>query len=233
MIHIPYDKVYQDFKNAGLKLETPKFEYRGTKQKVIVTNGTYKTLIKYENFKKVNKVSCWFTKGNPYIIDNINKYLEINKNSNFKCLSNEYIDRNSLLEFRCTRCNNKIYMSWFNASREINHKNHYGISCENCDGRLESVHATVLKQIFLHEYPDTILEERSCVNPNTGVVMATDIVNHNLKIAIEIQGQFHEWEDQKRRDCIKKAFWINKGYKFYDFPIKDTSVLEYIKLFFP
>lgn len=233
MKQIPYDKVYQDFKKSNLKLETPQQDYRGIKQKLIVTDGVYRTLIKYENFRTTNRVSCWFCKDNPYIIDNINKYLEINKHGNFKCLSSQYVDRNSPLEFCCTRCGKRIALSWFNASRELNHKNHYGISCDNCDGRTESIHATVLKQIFQHEYPDTILEERSCVNPNTNAVMATDIVNHRLKIAIEIQGQFHEWEDQKKRDRIKKNFWVKKGYTFYDFAIEGTSVLEYVQLFFP
>ena len=63
--------------------------------------------------------------------------------------------------------------------------------------------------------------------------MCTDIVNHRLKIAIEIQGQFHEREAQKERDKIKRDYWINKGYLFYDYKIDKVSVLDYCKLFFP
>ena len=65
----------------------------------------------------------------------------------------------------------------------------HGITCDKCDGINESLHALVLKQVFMHEYPDTILEDRSCVNPITNAVMPTDIVNHKMKIAIEIQNK--------------------------------------------
>jgi len=63
---------------------------------------------------------------------------------------------------------------------------HRGIVCSNCDERTESLHALVLKQLFVHYYPDTEIEEKSCINPETGRIMATDIVNYRLKIAIEI-----------------------------------------------
>ena len=109
----------------------------------------------------------------------------------------------------------------------------HGITCDKCDGINESLHALVLKQVFMHEYPDTILEDRSCVNPITNAVMPTDIVNHKMKIAIEIQGQFHRFDNQKVKDKIKKNFWKNKGYSFYDYSIDKISVLNYLKLFFP
>ena len=90
-----------------------------------------------------------------------------------------------------------------------------------------------LKQLFKHYYPDTIEEDLSCVNPDTNKIMPTDIVNHRLKIAIEIQGQWHKYEKQQLRDRIKKEYWINRGYEFYDYPIDGVSVLEYAKYFFP
>lgn len=105
--------------------------------------------------------------------------------------------------------------------------------CPNCDKNTESVHALVLKQIFKHYYPDTIEEECSCINPNTQRVMPTDIVNHRLKIAIEVQGQYHKMDSQKERDIIKKQFWQSKNYSFYDYPIDGISVLSYIQYFFP
>ena len=95
------------------------------------------------------------------------------------------------------------------------------------------MHALVLKQIYKHYYPDSIEEDPSCINPNTGKVMPTDIVNHRLKIAIEVQGQWHKHEDQKQRDCIKKQYWINRGYTFYDYEIDHISVLDYVRYFFP
>ena len=110
---------------------------------------------------------------------------------------------------------------------------HSGVKCPNCDEHFESLHALVLKQIFKYYYPDTIEEDLSCVNPLTGHILPTDIVNHRLKIAIEVQGQWHRFENQKTRDRIKKDFWMNNGYTFYDYGIDNVSVLDYIKYFFP
>lgn len=104
--------------------------------------------------------------------------------------------------------------------------------CPNCDGRTESVHALVLKQMFKYYYPDTIEEEKSCINPLTGCIIPTDIVNHRLKIAIEIQSEWHDKEYQKIKDKIKKDFWINKGYKFYDPDIRNFTILGMCQLFF-
>ena len=167
------------------------------------------------------------------IIKQLNDYFEKERNGNFICISSldEIKNRNSIVKFVCTRCGCIIEKSIFNATRQDG--THHGIQCPNCDEHIESLHALVLKQIFTHYYPDTVLEDRSCINPNTNAVMATDIVNHRLKIAIEVQGQWHRFEKQKERDRIKKQYWLSKGYEFYDYEIDLVSVLEYIQLFFP
>lgn len=228
-----YDDLYKKLHERGLEILTDKKDYIDLKHKVVISNGKYKTYIRPEHFVYSNKKiePYWFGKNNPFILDNINIFLKEEKNGNFICLSDKYIDRNSLLNFQCVRCGQIFKLSWFNASRK--EKNHRGIICKNCDEHLESLHASILKQMFLHYYPDSIVEERSCENPNTGKIMPTDIVNHRLKIAIEIQGQFHEHEKQKVKDKIKKDFWIDKGYAFYDYKIEGVSILDYIKLFFP
>lgn len=80
--------------------------------------------------------------------------------------------------------------------------------------------------------PDTIVEEKSCINLITNKIMPTDIVNHRLKIAIEIQSEFHDNEYSKVKDKVKKDFWQNKGYSFYDPDIRNYSILEICQLFF-
>ena len=89
---------------------------------------------------------------------------------------------------------------------------------------IESSHALVLKQVWLYEYPDTITEDKSCINPLTNHPLPTDIVNHNLKIAIEIQSWFHDFKDQQEKDEIKRNFWINKGYSFYALDQRDYTI---------
>lgn len=97
----------------------------------------------------------------------------------------------------------------------------------------ESAHATALKQVWMHEEPDTICEEQSCINPATGHIMPTDIVNHRLKIAIEVQSAFHDVEEQKIKDGEKKKFWINSGYDFYALDHRDYTIIDMIQIFFP
>lgn len=168
--------------------------------------------------------------NNDYSLYNIRRYLELN-NVHFKCISNEYVSATSDLEFECTKCGEHVFTPWNNVRRDDDRNRHHVI-CPNCDGRTESVHALVLKQIFKHEYPDSIEEEHSCRNPATGKILPTDIVNHRLKIAVEIQSQWHDFEDKKAPDAYKKQFWIDKGYSFYDPDIRDYSVLEMCQIFF-
>lgn len=169
---------------------------------------------------------------NLYSIYNINRYL-VNSNIPFRCISSFYINNITDLEFVCDRCGSHVMKPWINIHRNDRDKqSRYHITCPNCDGRLESIHALVLKQIFKHYYQDTIEEERSCVNPSTGKVLPTDIVNHRLKIAIEIQSQWHDFPDQKVTDSYKKKFWLDKGYSFYDPDIRNYTVLEMCQLFF-
>ena len=172
-----------------------------------------------------------FSLKNPFTLNNINNYLKLNKNGKYTCISNKYLGNREMLMFKCQHCGTVFQNKWVNVYRKGNNRN--GIQCPFCDGKTESNHAMILKQVFLHEYPDTIVEERSCINPKTNCSLPTDIVNHSLKIAIEIQSWFHEKEDQKIKDKIKKDFWQSKGYSFFDPDIRDYTILELIKLFFP
>lgn len=171
-----------------------------------------------------------FDKSNDYTIYNINHYCELN-NIPFTCISDEYISANNPLSFICKRCGEMIETTWRNINKRDNANRHH-IICPNCDGRNESLHASVLKQLFLHYYPDTIVEDKTYINPITHRVCPTDIVNHKLKIAIEIQSQWHDYDNIKIKDKMKKEFWINNGYDFYSPDIRDYSILKLCQLFF-
>lgn len=222
-------------KNKDLYIDDETICVESTNDMFVVTNGAYKAYVKVNNYINKDNIPTprWFTCKNPYIVYNINKYFELFKDDNFVCLSKreDIVNRDSIIYVKCNRCGEIIETSLRKITRfDMNHR---GITCPNCDGRNESLHALVLKQLFMHYYPDTELEERSCINPNTGCVMATDIVNHRMKIAIEVQGQWHRYDKQKERDEIKKKFWIDKGYDFYDYSIDNVSALDYIRYFFP
>ena len=225
-----YDSVKSTLLKFGFILDVEKYEYLGVTITPLICydqNG-YKYKIEYDSLLK-GKTPRAVGKSSKFSIYNINIFLK-NNNKDFTCVSEKFIDRDHLLEFVCNRCGESVFTKWKNVNR--NDDNRSMISCPNCDGRIESMHALVLKQMFKHYYPDTIEEDTSCINPITNCILPTDIVNHKLKIAIEVQSEWHDKEYQKVKDKIKKDFWINKGYDFYDPDIRDYSILEMCQLFF-
>lgn len=206
-------------------------EYVDAKTKMLCRdNEGYYIYIVLSNYLTRHGIGRRFDKSNSYTIYNINHYLELN-NIPFKCISNKFISASSLLNFRCNRCGEIVTISWRNVNKnDSSSRNH--IICSNCDGRNESLHASILKQMFLYYYPDTIVEDKTYRNPLTNRICPTDIVNHKLKIAIEVQSQWHDFEDIKNKDKMKKDFWVKKGYKFYNPDIRDYTILEMCQIFF-
>lgn len=206
-------------------------EYVDAKTKILCKdNDGYYIYIILSNYLTRHGIGRRFDKSNDYSIVNINLYLQ-KQRLQFECISEKYESSTSLLDFKCNRCCDIIQTPWRNVNKnDKSNRNH--IICPNCDGRNESVHASVLKQMFVHYYPDTITEDKTYVNPITNKICPTDIVNHRLKIAVEIQSQWHDFDDIKRKDKMKKQFWLDKGYTFYDPDIRDYSILEMCKLFF-
>ena len=97
--------------------------------------------------------------------------------------------------------------------------------CNSCRNKqIESLHATVLKQIWKYYNPNAVWEDPSCINFKTKRPLETDIVDHELKISVEIQSNFHDNKKQKEKDKIKKEYWEN---------IRKYTILEMINIFFP
>ena len=128
----------------------------------------------------------------------------------------------------CVICNRK---DWLVTPASILHGCKMCADCRN--KQFESLHATVLKQIWKYYYSDTIWEDPSCINPKTKRPLETDIVNHELKISIEIQSDYHDTIKQQNKDIIKKDYWEGIGYKHYQLDIRDYTILEMINIFFP
>lgn len=226
-----YNNIKDNLIKFGYYLDVEESQYLGVTLTPLICHDKhgYKYKVTYDAILRGKKPSP-VSKSNKFSIENINIFLK-NNNKELECISQNFIDRNHLLEFTCLRCKEHVFAKWANMNKSDN-PNRNIILCPNCDGRTESVHALVLKQMFKHYYPDTIEEEKSCINPLTGCILPTDIVNHRLKIAIEIQSEWHDREYQKIKDGIKKDFWIDKGYTFYDPDIRNFSILGMCQLFF-
>lgn len=230
---LSFGEVKGSLKDKGYNLITSETEYKGvTTTPLICTDDLgYKYQVSYNAVLR-NKKAEIFHPCNPFSLDNIKTYLLIN-NMPYECISNKFISCKSPLQFRCKRCGEIITKNWQDINVRHKPSGCQGrISCPNCDYTYESTHASVLKQIFIHEYPDTIVEDKSFISPVTNYAMPTDIVNHRLKIAIEIQSQWHDFEDKKYRDEMKRDYWIEKGYSFYAPDIRDYTILEICQLFF-
>lgn len=223
------DNVRDLLKKYNITLLETKYIDAKTKMLCMDSDGYYVYIV-LSNFLDRGSIGKRFDKSNNHTINNVNHYLELN-NVHFKCISENYNNASEYLLFKCSLCGCVIKSRWRNVNKSDN-PSRTRVKCTNCDGRNESIHALVLKQMFLHYYPDTILEDKSYVNPCTGKICPTDIVNHRLKIAIEIQSQWHDFADIKAKDKLKKNYWILRGYKFYSPDIRDYSILEMCRLFF-
>ena len=237
--NLSYNEIKNNLLEKGYYLLVDESEYQGiTLTKLLCEDvNKYKYIITYNAVMR-GKKPYFAHKSNLYSIENINKYFELYSNSRFTCLSETYKNKKELLKVRCNNCNRVFKQSWGNIYRKryLNSitDNKTGARCPHCDySQLESSHALVLKQVWLHEEKDTIVEDISCVNPLTNHTLPTDIVNHRLKIAIEVQSWFHDFEYQKAKDKIKKDYWISKGYSFYAVDQRNYTILKMIQIFFP
>lgn len=236
---ITFSEVKNNLLKYGYKLIIKEDEYFGlTSTNLICFNADgYKYKVRYDAIMR-KKFPETFSKSNPFAIYNINVYLKKYTNGDYECVSNGFNGIKDMLNIRHNKCGRIFQNSWINIGRKRYldkiGNNKTGALCPFCEtSQLESTHALVLKQVWCHEYSDTEVEEKSCINPNTKCSLPTDIVNHRLKIAIEIQSWFHDFKDQQIKDEIKRTYWINKGYKFYAIDQRDYSVIEMIQLFFP
>ena len=233
---VPYNIVVEKLNNNNLIPLFSQDEYVGVcgGDYTIQNDCGYKAKFKTWFIEKIC-VPEWFHKCNPYTIENINLYLKNTMNDEYVCISEEYINQYEDLDILHKPCGTVFQAKWVNLYRKANDKepNRHGTQCPHCTGlRQQSLHAVVLKQIFQKLKPGTVVEDPSCRNPLTGRILPTDIVNHNEKIAIEIQSWWHDKEHQQIKDKIKKEYWIKRGYKVYTPDIRDYTVIDMVRLFF-
>ncbi len=229
---LSFDEIKANLKGRGFNLLISESDYHGVTKTPLTCcdDDGYKYDVVYNRIME-GKCCETFHRCNPYSLENIKLYLK-NNDMPFECISSEFISCQDIMEFRCLRCGETIKQNWRSINRTFS-DNHKGrLCCPNCDYTFESTHASALKQVFLHEYPDTIVEDRSFINPLTNYVMPTDIVNHRLKIAIEVQSQWHDFPDKIERDKMKRDYWISRGYSFYAPDIRNYTILEMCQLFF-
>ena len=200
-------------------------------------NKGYKFLTTHELFRANKHNRMIVHPQNPFSIYNINNFLKISNNDEYECISDVFNNANDELEFCHLPCGHIIMDSWTRINKRKSSRNGLTdniIICPFCyTDWQESIHAKILKQVWLNEKDGTVVEDKSCINPLTNRIMPTDIVNHIEKVAIEVQSDYHDTLERKKKDKIKKEYWLNKGYKMYQVDIRDYTILEMIQIFFP
>lgn len=214
----------------------PLEQYINCKKKIkcLNTNGYYIDIHLSDVIQ--NKVGKIFSANNRFVSDNIKKFIHDDTNGEYSYVSGDFHNAQSKFLIIHNKCGRLFYAKWVNIHRKatIKEPNRHGTRCPFCNAvQLESTHALILKQVWLYEKPGTVVEDISCINQNTSHPLPTDIVNHSDKIAIEIQSWFHDFDDQKKKDKIKRDFWISRGYSFYALDQRNYTVLNMIKIFFP
>lgn len=231
---IPLNEVYDKLNEMGYRLidDISNISVSTIPFSVADSDG-YLYFVTWTDLRQ-EKITEKFHPCNPHAIHNINNFFKIELDDEYECVDTTYVNNSAPLMFKHKKCGYEFYSSWMYMFTLKNNLELAYCKCPKCNThKTESHHASALKQVFLYEYPDTIVEEKSCVNIITSRIMPTDIVNHKLKIAIEVQSEYHDDSDRKLKDEFKKNFWISKGYRFFDPDIRDYSILEMIQLFFP
>lgn len=163
-------------------------------------------------------------------IDTFKAYVIDVTNGEYECVSDEYVNAATKVKFIHTDCGREFYAT---PAKFTGSKNRNGSRCPLCQSELtESVHATVLKQLFKRYKKDVILEDPSCINPFTSMILPTDIVCYDEKVVVEVQSWFHDRKYQKMKDAIKKRYWENRGFTVYTPDVRDYSSLTMAQLFF-
>lgn len=232
--NVNYDEIQTVITSRGYTLIDKLDDLHISKDRITICDDSgYYYEINWYDFKN-GKNPLAFHHGNPYSVRNINTFFRIELNGEFDCISDRYIDNMTPLDYVHKCCGAIFSDPWSYLKRLKGNPETAYCKCPKCNTtKIESHHASALKQVFLNKHPDTVVEDKSCVNPNTMHTLPTDIVNHRMKIAIEIQSSTHDSESQKSKDAIKKEYWIKNGYEFHDPDIRNYTILELIQLFFP
>lgn len=163
-------------------------------------------------------------------INTFKQYVLEVTNGEYECISDEYINAGTKVRFVHKECGREFEAT---PGKFTGSKNRNGSRCPICQSELiESVHATVLKQLFKKYKKDVVLEDPSCINPLTGFILPTDIVCYDEKIVVEVQSWFHDRDYQKVKDDVKRKFWESKGFIVYTPDVRKYSSLSMAQIFF-
>lgn len=128
------------------------------------------------------------------------------------------------------KCQKGVHESSFKSINQIT--NGRG-GCSFCNLEMRESHlANNLKRFCKYVFKDTVLEAKiGCISEKNRD-MPFDIYIPSLNILVELQSEYHDNEEQRDRDAIKRNFAIKKGYVYYEFDCRDYDVYDVIEIMF-
>lgn len=196
---------------------------------------TLESLLKYKKDKCKTCTNGLKAEKFKYDISYVKKYITDRTNGEYQMVSPIYVNNRVKIDIKHLKCGNVFSMKFGGFVS--------GYRCPTCSNmKIESTHASVLKQIFLYsdefgnkmieKNSGVVLEDRSCINTKTGYSLPTDIVDYNRKIVVEVQSMYHDNDEQKGKDEFKKKYWEKRGFKVYQLDHRDYSIIEMINVFY-
>ena len=189
----------------------------------------YKTII--TNIKTRTNRSSRFSKRNPFQIENMEHYLEINKIGNFaeKPIKN-FNTKNTDIKFECIDCHKSFNVKW---EQLMSDKRNRCPRCSRRQSNCEYYTEQYLKSIGVeYETEKTFLK---CKNKRN---LRFDFYLPKYNLVIEVNGSQHYYEndvfemtlkEQKQRDKMKKQFCIDNKINYIAIPFWDYYNDKYKK----
>ncbi|MDD4779018.1 MAG: hypothetical protein PHT02_00245 [Tissierellia bacterium] len=230
-----FEKVKGVFNNKGLILDDSQIYENSLHHLLAYTIEGYKIYIKYGNLNKTNNFNP-FSKYNPYTIENIQKYLDLNL-SGYKIISKKYKNAQEKLEFMCTQ-GHDFCLSWNQIQQ--------GLKCIVCIGTRSTgedcIEEYLIKNNIIYQ------REHKFKNCKYKHLLSFDFVTKNCEkyIAIEYQGEHHykpiryggiseklaieKYETQISKDQIKRDYCKANNIKLIEIPYWDYNNIKLILL---
>ncbi len=223
-----YEFIKSEFLNYGYILLDK--EYNNVAQKLsLIDNEGYKYYVRFDVFKRSkNKILDKFSKFNPYTIQNIRLWCNLNQKP-FELLSKEYIDNIHDLKWKCNLCNEIFYNAWV-----------YVYGDGGCNLCTISKGENRIKQ-FLKLYNIEYIHQYVFDNCKNKRVLRFDFYLPQYNLCIEFNGKQHyesvdlfggeEYlELRKKLDKIKFDYCINNNINILVVPYWDYNNIEEILL---